>query len=533
MNTPLTYQHKIVDRAQLVTAVERARRRGRKIVHCHGCFDIVHPGHIRYLEFARRQGDVLVVSLTGDSNIAKGAGRPFIPQELRAENLAALGCVDLVYVDPHATAEHVLEDVKPDVYVKGREYDNSADPRFLSEKRTVERHGGRVLFSSGEIVFSSSRLVGSIGHDPEIEVQRCAVIAARHGLDHESLTAVVERFRSARVLVVGDTVLDRYRFCDALDVAHESPMLSLRCLDEKTYVGGAAIVARHAAALGAQAALLTAAAADEQSAAIERQLDEEGIESHLIRCRPSLVEKTRYLVDEKKLLKVEVADRVPLDSLAERRATGVLEQCADGVDAVILCDFGFGMLTSGFLARVLPDLRQRVGVITGDVSGPRGNLFNFADANLLCPTERELRANLNDYESGLSSAAHQLLCRTQARHLIVTLEKKGLVVFDRPAQDPTSREWTGRLVSEHLPTFNERPIDKLGGGDALLATASLAMACGASLMHAAYLGNAAAALEIGTLGNVPLDAQSLCLLIAGRAELSAAPTAQEPVTAGV
>lgn len=522
MSIPLSYQHKIVQREQLVTLVERARRTGKTIVHCHGCFDIVHPGHIRYLEFARRQGDVLVVSLTGDSSVAKGVGRPYIPQELRAENLAALGCVDLVYVDPNVTAERVIEDIKPDVYVKGREYDDSGDPRFQSEKRIVERHGGRVLFSSGQIVFSSTRLMGSLERDPDLDSHRARTIAARHGLDRESLSACIDRFGAQRVLVVGDTVLDRYAFCDALDVAHESPMLSLRQLHEKTYVGGAAIVARHVAALGGQVALLTAAAADEQTAALERQLEDEGIATHLIRCRPRLVEKTRYLVDEKKLFKVEAADRVPLDSLAERRATAVLEQRAGNLDAVIFCDFGFGMLTGGFLSRVVPHLRRRVGVIAGDVSGPRANLLNFVEADLLCPTERELRANLNDYETGLSSAAYRLLTRTQTRHLIVTLEKKGLVVFDRPADDPNSPEWDGRLLSEHFPSFSERPVDKLGGGDALLAVASLTLAGGGSLMHAAYLGNAAAALEIDKLGNVPVDVQGLESCLNKRPELSPA-----------
>ncbi|MCH7526184.1 MAG: adenylyltransferase/cytidyltransferase family protein, partial [Planctomycetes bacterium] len=113
--TTSDFQRKIVTHEQLIARVVQARRGGETIVHCHGCFDIVHPGHIRYLEFARRQGDLLIVTLTGDSDVAEGNQRPYIPQELRAETLAALEFVDLVYIDPNPSADSVLHDVKPNV----------------------------------------------------------------------------------------------------------------------------------------------------------------------------------------------------------------------------------------------------------------------------------------------------------------------------------------------------------------------------------------------------------------------------------
>lgn len=527
---PPNFQRKIVTREQLLHACEQSRRAGQTIVHCHGCFDIVHPGHVRYLEFARRQGDLLLVSLTGDAHIDKGARRPYIPQELRAESLAALEFVDWVHIDPHSTAEALLNDVKPDIYVKGKEYERADDAKFLRERQVVEGNGGRVLFSSGDVVFSSTKLIDQLSDDAEAEQQRLAILCHRHQIDRSGLTQWLQRFAELRVLVVGDLVIDRYVFCDALDVANEAPMLALKRLEEQVYVGGAAIVARHLAALGAQAFLLTAAAHDEATALAERVLGQEGVECHFARCRPSLVEKTRYLVEDSKILKVETAERVPLDSLAQRRATAVLEQQARTADAAIFCDFGFGMLSESFLQRVLSPLRHRLRVITGDVSGPRANLLNLQGADLLTPTEREVRTTLNDYDRGLSAVAYDLLARTQAKHLFVTLEKKGLVVFDRCSDQPESPDWSARLLSEHLPSFTQRPVDRLGGGDALLATASLALAAGAPLMHAAYLGNAAAALHIGTLGNAPLPAASLRRWINQRGELHRHPPGNPPVS---
>ncbi|MCP4593109.1 MAG: adenylyltransferase/cytidyltransferase family protein [bacterium] len=518
------FHRKIVTREELVAATRQARQAGRSIVHCHGCFDIVHPGHIRYLEFARRQGDVLIVTLTGDAAIAKGFDRPYIPQELRAENLAALEFVDWVCVDAAPTAEEVLSAVAPDVYVKGREYEFSRDPGFLREREVVEQQGGRVIFSSGDVVFSSSQLIESLSPDAELALRRLQTICRRHELHQEQLAEVLERFRGLRVVVAGDVVLDRYVFCDVIDVASESPVMSLSRLSERRYAGGAAIVARHAAALGAQVKLVSAVAVDEASHYAEQVLEEEGIETRLIPSRDELVEKTRYLVDEDKLLKVERGKPEPLDSVAERRFAEVLEDAAEEADALIFCDFGYGMLTRGLLERVLHSVRRKVHTIAADVSGPHGNLLHFDQVDLLCPSEREMRSMLHAFEHGLSSVAWRLLQETRAKHLLVTLDKRGLVVFDRGSQDPRSSEWGGRLISEHLPSFADRIVDRLGCGDALLATATLAHAAGASLTSAAYLGSAAAAIEISQLGNVPVTAEALRTLLRHRGELQWTPT---------
>ena len=520
---------KIVGREELAAAVDAARQAGKTIVQCHGCFDIVHPGHIRYLDFARQQGDVLVVSLTGDSNMAKGEQHPYIPEELRAENLAALMAVDYVYINPAATAEPVLSLIRPDVYVKGREYERSSDRGFLAEKAVVEGYGGRIIFSSGEIVFSSSALIERMPRSPDAESHRINLVCRRYAVTRGALAESMERFRDLHVLIVGDVVVDRYVTCDVHSVASESPMLSLAQRDERLYVGGVAIVARHVAAMGAHAFLLTAGGGEEETRPVLEVLSGEGVEVHLLNRRPSLVQKTRFLVEENKLLKVDRAECLPLDSVAERRAALILEQQSKVVDAVIFCDFGYGMVTGGLLARALPTLRQNVRVLSADVSGGRANLVNFRHVDLLCPTEREVRATLNDHDSGLSAVAWQLLEKTQARHLLMTMEKRGLVVFERQSQDRRSPEWSGRLKSEQFPSFAEHPVDRLGCGDALLAAATLSLAAGDSLIQAAYLGNAAAALEIGMMGNLPVSAAALGDWLGRRRELAEPAAAGRPV----
>ena len=491
-------------------------------MQCHGCFDIVHPGHVRYLEFARRQGDLLLVSLTGDGDVSKGADRPYIPQELRAENIAALEFVDLVYIDPSPTAEALLARTRPDVYVKGSEYESSRDPRFLAERRVVESHGGRMLFSSGEVVFSSTKLIGDLCEPGASAASRTELTCSRYGIDQQTLTRRIEEFSELRVVVIGDVILDRYVHCDAVGVASEAPVVSLTQLEERTFVGGAGIVARHARALGAESVLISRTGSDVASEEVRHVLEAEGVRASFIPLPAALPQKTRFLAEESKLFKLDQVPFQPLDSLAEEELAACILREAHAAHAVIFCDFGCGLLTGGLLARVLPRLRETVRILSADVSGPRANLLHFRHVDLLCPTERELREALHDHESGLSNAAWQLMHHTHARRLIITLGKRGVVTFERPEQVAAAPGREGRLRSETLPSFAPHAVDTLGAGDAMLAAATLTLATGADLLQAAYLGSAAAALEVAALGNVPIDRDRLRAWIATRRELALA-----------
>ena len=110
-------ERKIHSLEHLLSLRAQARATGRTVVHCHGCFDIVHPGHIQHLQYARSLGDALIVSVSADTHVAKGVDRPLIPDDLRAASLAALECVDWVYVNPDPTAAELLEQLRPDVLV--------------------------------------------------------------------------------------------------------------------------------------------------------------------------------------------------------------------------------------------------------------------------------------------------------------------------------------------------------------------------------------------------------------------------------
>jgi rfaE bifunctional protein kinase chain/domain/rfaE bifunctional protein nucleotidyltransferase chain/domain len=500
-------RNKIVSLPELLPLRNRAHADGRTVVHCHGCFDIVHPGHIHHLQHARSLGDLLIVSVSSDSNVNKGVARPLIPDDLRAASLAALECVDVVYLNPQPTAVGLIEQLKPDVYVKGREYERSVDPRFLAERDAVVRSGGRVIFSSGDVVYSSTALIGQMQRTDPFQDEKLRRLCARYELTPASTANLVHRFRGMPVVVIGDYILDRYHFCDATGVAGEAPVMALRAMESRDYDGGAAVVALHLAGMGATPRLITALAEDALSEQIEFRLKAGNVDVGGTRHRRHVVLKHRFLVEDAKLFKVDDGSATPLDSRAEQTLADVILAAADGAEAVVFADFGYGLITEGLLDRIMSPLRKKVPIITADVSGKQSNLLRFRGVDLLCPTEREARETLGDYSSGLGAVVSKLLTTTAARQAIITLGKQGLVTFDWPSGDHRSSD--GRLRSEYIPALSSRTIDPLGCGDALHAAASLTLAAGGSLQAAALLGSLAAAVEVEHVGNQPVTAEEL------------------------
>ncbi|MFG0260155.1 MAG: PfkB family carbohydrate kinase [Phycisphaerales bacterium JB041] len=513
----------------MLAARAAAKAAGRRVVHCHGCFDIVHPGHIRHLKFARSLGDVLLVSISGDAGVAKGDGRPLIPQELRAENLAELGCVEWVYIEPRPTAAELLAEVKPDVFVKGREYEFNADPRFRAERDAVEQAGGRVVFSSGDVIFSSTALIEAMEHSVDPFHHRLGQLLTREDTQIERMLETLTAIRGKRVVIVGDVIRDTYLFCDRPDVAHESPVMTLRPVETRSFDGGAAILARHAAALGARPTLVTVLPGTEAARALASSLAAEGVEVVALRRGTRVPEKQRFLVGSQKVMKIDLVDPFVLDTAGVHELLASVESAAaGGADAAIIADFGLGLFSPGVLSQLCGVLRPRVGVLAGDVSGRRHGLRSMRGLDLVCPSEDEVRQAYSLHGEALPNVAWKMLEETRTKAALITMGAEGLVAFE-PIPEPihqsdtehaTSRDdpFRSRVTGEHVPALTPHAIDPLGCGDALVTTATLALAAGASVTPAAILGAAAAATHGQRLGNPalePSDIRRTLLRIAG------------------
>ncbi len=509
---------KILSLPELLQVRAACRERGQVVVQCHGCFDIVHPGHLRYLRFAKEQGDCLIVSVSGDEVVGKGPGRPFIGEKLRAENLAAIEFVDYVTIDRHTWAGPVLEAVKPDVYVKGREYATKADPRFLKEKALVEAYGGSVIFSSGDIVYSSSYILERFRDRFDLDQQRVTAFCERHEVTGQRLRSVLRAFAGRRVLVVGDPILDSYRYCDAPTLAAESPVLSVTPVRSEIHAGGAFLVASQLSLLGATVSVLSPRGESEDHAALAELLGAYGASwlGPAVSSRPVFT-KTRFVVGEQKVLQVNEGFPSPLSEEANRAFTETLSGLWETHEAALVCDFGYGLLSPTVVSR-LNELAARGGKpLYLDVSGRgRGSLLRVRHARLASPTEAELRGAFDDPDSGLSHLVLQLMRATEAQALALTLHGRGAMLFLPPQEE------SDRLPTDYLPSLHRGAVaDAVGAGDVFLAGLALSDLVSGDPALGVYLGSCLSDLHISRLGNGPESSVDLEGMWESRPELLA------------
>ena len=486
--------HKIKTRDELVSLIGPFPRE-RKVIMCHGTFDIVHPGHLRHLHYAKDKADILIASLTADVHISKGTFRPYVPQELRAANLAALEAVDYVIIDHNATPIENILAIRPDYFAKGFEYQADAiPPKTREEIAALESYGGEMVFTPGDIVYSSTALLQQ--HSPPLVVDKLVALLDSEGVTFSDLRSAVRGLSGLRVHVVGDTIIDRYSYCSLLGQSSKSPSFSVRIDETDTYVGGAGIVAKHLRSFGASVSLTTVFGDDELRSFALDDLAAAGIEVDAVidPKRPTIL-KERFIADYHRMLQV---DRVDNQILSERLRHEVVSSIRDRTaDAVVFSDFRHGM----FHASVLPEMVAAIpsGALRAadsQVSNRWGNILDFRDFDLITPNEREARFALGDQDTGLRPLAQKLFHQARCRYLILKLGERGVLTYRSPGVMP--REFFA------VDSFVQHLVDPIGSGDALLSLAVLALARTDNIMIASVLGSLSAAVACERAGNVPV-----------------------------
>src|SRR5438876_5607669 len=239
-----TTRNKVRRLEDLSQTLATVRERGKKIVHCHGVFDLLHIGHIKHLEAARKLGDLLVVTLTPDRYVNKGPHRPAFPERLRAEALASLACVDYVAINQWPTAVETIELLKPSLFVKGivreagqRDHSDAIE----KEEAAVQSVGGQLVYTDEE-TYSASALINRF---MEVFTPETKAFLEQFRGQHapDEIVAYLQAIRKLRVLVVGESIIDEYQFCSVLGKSGKESILAALHNRTEQYVGRALAVA--------------------------------------------------------------------------------------------------------------------------------------------------------------------------------------------------------------------------------------------------------------------------------------------------
>lgn len=490
---------KVKTQADLVRILGQGPRPSdQQVVMCHGVFDVVHPGHIRHLMYAKTKAPILVASITADQHIDKGHYRPHVPQDLRALNLAALQFVDYVLVDHNATPLENISVLRPDFFAKGYEYREGV-AKTEAEAEALKAYGGEIIFTPGDVVYSSSRIIDAA--PPALGMEKLLAVMDREGISFGLLREVIHRMKGQPVHVVGDTIVDSYTYTAMIGGSTKTPTLSVLHEKREDYLGGAGVVARHLRAAGAEVRLSTVLGDDAMARFAVEQLQRDGIQCLAIqdRTRPT-THKNVFICGGHRLLKVDTVDNRTISDEAVGRLRASIERTTHG--AVVFSDFRHGIFNRRTIPELVAAIRAPVRVADSQVSTRWGNILDFKGFDLITPNEREARFALGDQDSGIRMLASALHAAAGCQALIMKLGERGIV-----ACMGDGKETTEDFVA--LDSFADRVVDGVGAGDALLAYATLARQVSGEVAIAAVLGSLAAALECEAEGNVPVTPEAM------------------------
>lgn len=467
---------------------------GSRIAFVSGKFNIVHPGHLRLFRFAAENADFLVVGIVPDDEVGVT-----IPAELRLDGLEAIAIVNHACLLASSVEDFVSE-LRPDIVVKGKEYEE----RENVEADALSAYGGQLMFSSGEVRFSSLELIRREYHERNQSlIQKPRDFPERHKFNFRDLRKRIDAFSGLRVLVVGDLIVDTYVNCDPLGMSQEDPTLVVTPIEQTTFLGGAGIVAAHARGLGASVNFLSVSGRDAQARFAQKALTSYGVEADILpdASRPT-THKTRYRARGKTLLRVNELRQHALDAQMSTRFIERAQTLLRETDILLFSDFNYGCLPQ-HVVDALTQAAAKAGVWMGadsQASSQIADISRFRGMNLITPTEREARLAMSDFDSGLSVLVEDLQHKSGAANIVVTLGSEGMLIYGRNG---------GGYMVDDLPALNFSPKDVAGAGDSLFATMSLSLRSGADIWSAAYLGALAAAQQVSRVGNTPMRHEDL------------------------
>ena len=445
-------------------------------VLAYGHFNTIHPGHIRYLRHARGLGEQLVVALIGDGKTAYA-----FQQQERAEALSLLGIADAVLLLEGDELNTAIKKLKPEVLVLGNEFkNNSGIQNTLVQQR---QQGGAVQFHAGDIHYATANLLS--GSERDLRQQRRTLFQAacrRQGIKQNQLLDAIKSWGSTRLIVLGDTIVDQYAACEAIGMSAEAPVVVVRELEHKNFIGGAAVVAAHITALGAECDFISVVGADNTAELVRQELSLQGIGNGLSTdpSRPTTFKK-RYVVENQKLFRVSRLEDHNLDTNVEDQVIAELKRLAPEAQGIVVSDFVYGVVTPRVLEVVHQLAKEQNLLLFGDLqcSSQVGSVTRFEKFSLLCPNEREARLALQDKESGLEQLSKRLLQHTGSERLVMKLGPEGFIAYDRDSD--------GQLCNQAFPALSVNPLDVAGAGDSLLALFSTGLASGQKMMPTAAL----------------------------------------------
>ncbi len=488
-------KNKIHSLKYLSKIIQKEKEKKKTIVHCHGVFDLLHVGHIKHLEKAKNLGDKLVVTITSDKHVNKGPGRPVFNQSLRSEAIAALETVDYVAINDTATAYYPIKLIKPNIYCKGKDYKNFKDDitgEIKNEIKEVKKYKGRILFTE-EITFSSSRLINRSTDFYSVK-QKKIIKKINKSTDFKNIKEIIDNFNKLKILVIGETIIDQYTFCEAIGKSGKEPMLVLKEVKQDQYLGGVLNIARNLSELSKKITVVSMIGEKKDYLQDIKNNLPKNIKTRFVykENSPTIVKK-RYVdsISESKVIGIYNINDEILKKRDEVQFNKILQKEIKKHDLVIVSDYGHGLISkrsaklickeSKFLALNAQVNASNIGYHT---------IRNYKNFNTLIINEKEIRHEMRDKISKLENLMSNLSKEKNINNLIVTMGKSGSILYNKVQNK--------FFYSE---AYAHKIVDKVGAGDTMLSIIGPCLKSKLEIDITLLISSLAAAQSVETMGN--------------------------------
>lgn len=437
----------------------------KKIVLAHGCWDLLHLGHVRHLQEAKKLGNYLIVSVTADRHVKKGIGRPVFTAEQRAEILRSLECVDEVVINDDVGAWDLIRKIKPALYVKGVDYVGVRSEGLEREREAILEVGGQMKFT-GTQKWSSSALINTEKFTPEI-IEYFKTLKEQDAKDK-----IIDAFAAADqkvITFVGETIIDKYIYVQGLGRASKELMLATVETGSEVFEGGVLAAAKHGEWKNVN--VLTVS---------------------------SPIMKTRFVDSDfnKKLFDVYSRREIELSHEQRHRFRDELLDVVPTSGAVIVNDFGHGLM--GWIER---EAVQDAGFLALNCQTNAGNygynlVTKYKNAHYICIDDPEARLAACEQTASIDRVVAKLNDRIDCKQYIITHGRFGSHNF-------TTSRGQSRYASSssHHPALAQGGVDTMGAGDAVMAVTAPLIAAGLPLSMAAFVGNIVGAIKVSIVGH--------------------------------
>ncbi len=471
----------------------------KKIGFISGHFNVVHPGHLRLFRFAKENCEYLIVGVESDKVAGDAA---HFPEGIRVEGVQSNIWVDEVVLINHSVSQ-TIHDLKPDIVIKGKEFET----RLNKEEDEIIKYGGKLLFSSGETLFSSLDLLKKEFFEKNTNsIDIPSKYLERHNITKSDILNIIKNFSKLSICVIGDLIIDEYITCQPLGMSQEDPTIVVTPIDQVKFVGGAGIVAAHAASLGAHVNFISVVGNDFAKEFALKKLSEFNVNHDLYidESRPTSL-KQRYRCSGKSMLRVSYLHQNPISIELQNQILKSIEINIKNYDLIVFSDFNYGVLPQNLVENIVRLAKENETLLVADSqsSSQVGDISRFKNMYLLTPTEREANLAIKNQDSGIVLLAENLRKVTNAKNILLKLGAEGLLIHTVDEND--NNKW----LNDQLPALNNAPKDVSGAGDSLLITSSMAVCTGANIWEAAYIGSLAAAIQVSRVGNTPLKLDEL------------------------